>query len=97
LPGVVVEAGPGEGLAARRASLSQGSGSVLLHGSVSDADLDSLLGLGSPLQPADPLEPAGSRDIRSLLSSGDSGLVMAPDELLLRGLSGSAVKSEAHF
>jgi hypothetical protein len=94
LPGASVEAGPGEGLAARRASLSQGSGSVLLHGSVSDADLDSLLGLGSPVQPADQLEPAGSREIRSLIASGDSGLMMAPDELLL---SGRAVKAEAHF
>jgi hypothetical protein len=56
-----------------------------------------LPGLGSPVQLSDQLELDGSREIRSLLASGESGLLMAPDELLMRDLSGHAVKSEAPF
>lgn len=56
-----------------------------------------LPGVGSPVQLSDQLELHGSREIRLLLASGESGLLMAPDELLMRDPSGHGVKSEAPF
>lgn len=84
---------PVDSAAARHGSLSQGSGSVLLHGSVDDADLDSILGLGSgfegagfegPVFDAEPgFEPTGSQEIRQLLQeSSDSAFLLPADDLL---------------
>jgi hypothetical protein len=69
----------------RNSSVSQGSGSVLLHGSISDAELDSILGLSATLTPglgAEQLTPGGVRDIQQLLGTTESGLLLPPDDLL---------------
>lgn len=89
MSGVALAAGQ-EGVSiARRASLSQGSGSVLVHGSVSDADLDSLLGLGSALSPSLGPEQLDSNGLQvmGLLDAGESGLLVPPDDLLAQGAS----------
>jgi hypothetical protein len=69
----------------RGSSVSQGSGSVLLHGSVSDAELDSILGLSAALSPGlgpEQLTPGGAQDIQQLLGATESGLLLPPDDLL---------------